>query len=892
MTREHSLFDIQPDVPWHALPADAVLRRLDADAASGLPTTEALRRQRQFGPNALILRRGPGRLRRFLDQFRQPLIAILLVAGAVAALLGQTVDATVIYAVVLVNAATGYLQEAKAVAALAALSRSMADEAQVLRDRSWRALPAEALVPGDVVRLRCGDKVPADLRLIAAQGLRCDESALTGESAPVDKALAPVAESTLLAERSNLAFASSLVVHGQGVGVAIATGETAAIGRIATLTAEAGALETPLTRNIARFSRVVLCAVLALAGLTFAVGTLRGQSLEPLFMAAVALAVGAIPEGLPAAVTVILAMGVSRMAGRRAIIRRLPAVETLGSTTVICTDKTGTLTQNRMTVIEMAAGGRIWQAGEAGFVPDAPDDGDAASRSALMESLRAGLLCNDAILAEDATGFAGDPTETALIKAAQQAGLTKTREEARLPRLAEEPFEAERRRMATLHDAGPGAPRRLYCKGSAEAILACCDSALGIPLDAVRIRRTAEAMGRRGLRVLALARKDLPPDAAGIAPGASDGGLTFLGLAGLLDPPRRAAARAVAACRRAGILVKMITGDQAATASAIGDALNLGGGAPVAVLTGRDIEALTDGALPRAVEKTQVFARVSPQQKLRLVRALQSLGHITAMTGDGVNDAPALRQADIGVAMGRGGTEAAKEAADMVLADDNFATIEAAVEEGRGVFDNLTKCIVWTLPTNVAEGLIITAAVLWGTELPISPVQILWINMTTAGSLGVMLAFEPREPDVMTRSPRDPRRPILNAALARRVLVVGAALLAAVFSLFHGERAWGASPEAARTAAVNAFVAASALYLLSCRSLARPALPMRLADNPYLLWGMAGTIGLQLVFTYAPVMHDLFGAAAITPMAWLRIAGTALAVFFTVEVEKRLFRQD
>ncbi len=876
---------------WHALDAGEALAQLGGNAASGLTGDEAQRRRGIHGRNVLAARRGPGRLRRFLRQFHQPLVYILLAAGAVTALLGEPVDSSVIAGVVLLNAVLGYIQEAKAVSALAALARSMVTEATVLREGDWSVLPAADLVPGDVVRLRSGDKVPADLRLLFAQSLRCDESALTGESVPVDKAVASVPADTPLAERTCLAFASTVITYGAGVGVVAATGGAAVIGRIASLTAGADDLATPLTRNIARFSHVVLWGILVLAGLTFAVGIARGQPVEPMFMAAVALAVGAIPEGLPAAVTVILAMGVARMAGRHAVIRRLPAVETLGSTTVICTDKTGTLTQNRMTVTEVLAGGRLWRADGNGFAAHGPDDGaKAAARPALLEALRAGVLCNDASLADTPAGFAGDPTEAALLVAGTREGLTRLEEEAALPRLADEPFESERMFMATLHDAGQGAPRRLYFKGSVEAVLARCREGGDGNGDAARSRRAATAMGRRGLRVLALARKELPPGTAAIAPEHLEDGLEFLGLAGMIDPPRPEAARAVSVCRDAGVMVKMITGDHAATASAIGAALGLAGEAPVAALSGRDIDAVPDADLPRAAEATHVFARVSPEQKLRLVRALQSLGHVTAMTGDGVNDAPALRQADIGVAMGQGGTEAAKEAADMVLADDNFATIEAAVEEGRGVFDNLTKFIVWTLPTNVGEGLVILAAVLAGMELPISPVQILWINMTTAGCLGLALAFEPREPGIMERPPRDPRRPILDAPLIRRILLVGGMLLAAAFGLHAWELASGASHEAARTAAVNVFVAAEALYLLNCRSLTRPALSMPPGGNPYVLWGMAVVMGLQLAFTYAPFMNTLFGAAPIGPMSWLRVAGAAVAVFFAVEAEKRLFR--
>ncbi|KHK03891.1 HAD-IC family P-type ATPase [Desulfovibrio sp. TomC] len=871
---------------WHARAEAEVLAALETDAASGLSANESARRLARHGPNAVSPGRRTGALGRFLLQFHQPLIYILLAAAVVAALLGEAVDATVIGGVVLVNAVVGYLQEAKAVAALSALARSMVTEAAVLRNGIWQAIAAEGLVPGDIVRLRPGDKVPADLRLLSVQSLRLDESPLTGESVPVDKAVAALAEETILAERSNLAFASTLAVYGQGTGVVVATGDHAAIGRIAALTAAADALATPLTRAIARFSRLVLCGILVLAGLTFVVGVVRGQPTTDMFMAAVALAVGAIPEGLPAAVTVILAIGVSRMAGRRAVVRHLPAVETLGSTTVICTDKTGTLTQNRMTVSELVLPGGVWTVGPDGFAPTAGDAG--ADRRELTDTLTAAALCNDAVLDADGSGFAGDPTEAALLVAAKRAGLDLASLAQALPRLADEPFASERMYMATLHAPGREAASHLFFKGSVEATLPRCHAAAGAPLDAAAIRRTVEDMGRRGLRVLALARRKLPPGRTAIAAADHDSGLTFLGLVGMIDPARPEAVAAVAACRRAGVMVKMITGDHAATAAAIGADIGLSGDNPIVAMTGRDIDAAPPENLPRLAEAAHVFARVSPEQKLRLVKALQGLGHVCAMTGDGVNDAPALKQADIGVAMGRGGTEAAKEAADMVLTDDNFATIEAAVEEGRGVFDNLTKFIVWTLPTNLGEGLVILAAVLFGLDLPISPVQILWINMTTAGSLGLMLAFEPREPGVMDRPPRAPGRPILDAGLLRRVVLVGGVLLAAAFGLYAWELGHEAGVAEARTVAVNVFVAMEALYLLNCRSLTRPALSLRLTGNPWVLWGMLGAVALQGLFTYAPLMQKLFGSAAIAPMAWVRILGVAVAGFFLVEAQKTL----
>ncbi len=882
-----------PAVPApHALPADAVLAALDVDPGAGLDRNAVAARRRRFGENALRAPGGPGPLRRLAGQFLEPLVLLLLASAAASFFLGHILDGGVICAVVAVNAALGYFQEAKAVTALAALSRTMVATAETLREGEFAVLPAAALVPGDIVRLRAGDRVPADMRLLAAKSLRIDESALTGESVPADKGAEPVAADAPLAERTCLAFAATAVAHGAGTGVVVATGHDAEIGRIADLTAGADVLATPLTRAIARFSTVLLAAILALAGVCFAVGVWRGEPAQAMFMAAVALAVGAIPEGLPAAVTVILAIGVSRMAARKAVIRHLPAVETLGSTTVVCSDKTGTLTVNRMTATEALAGETHWRLTDGAYAPHAGASPGVPAREALEALLAGATLCNDAVLTDAADGFTGDPTEAALLAAAHAAGLDPERVRAAHPRLAEEPFDAARMCMSTLHARPDGPGRVLYVKGATEAVLARCEESGREPAFAADVRRAAEAMAGRGLRVLAVARRELPPEDAAIEDVLRNGGLAFLGLAALLDPPRPEAVPAVAACRRAGVMVKMITGDHKATAAAIAAQLGLGeAGAPIAAATGADIDAAPEADLPGLAARAQVFARVAPEQKLRLVRALQSLGHVVAMTGDGVNDAPALRQADIGVAMGRGGTEAAKEAADMVLTDDNFATIAAAVEEGRGVFDNLVKFLVWTLPTNLGEGLVVLCAVLFGLPLPMSPGQILWINMTTAGSLGLMLAFEPREPGIMERPPRDPRRPILGWALARRVTLMGLLLLAASFGLYEWELAAGGSEAQARTVAVNVFVAMGAAYLLSCRSLSRPALSLPLAGNPYVLWGMAGAMLLQLAFTYAPPLRDVFGAAAIGAASWLRVGGAAVAGFCVMEAEKMLYRR-
>lgn len=891
--------------PWHQMSPEDVAVLLETSSDKGLEHAEAEARLRRLGPNSLPARRQKSALKRFLLQFHQPLIYILLASGVVTALLGEAVDSSVIFGVVLVNAVLGYLQESKAVSALSALSATMTNEATLVRGGLSSRQDAAVLVPGDLVLLNSGDKVPADLRILLSRELRIDESMLTGESLPVEKSPVAVALETSLAERTGMAYAGTLAAYGQARCIVVATGLDTELGRISALMDSADELQTPLTRKISRFSHIILAAILGLAALNFGLGYWRGARAADMFMASVALAVGAIPEGLPAAVTIILAIGVSRMAKRRAVIRRLPAVETLGSVTVICTDKTGTLTENQMTVRRLWAGGAGAEITGTGYAPAGTvvPDGGQGLNAAQRECLRSGLLCNDAILRAPEPGgvwrVEGDPSEAALLVSAEKAGLDRAAEQAERPRLDGMAFESERQYMATLHRQGQGAVA--YVKGSAERVLERCASTLGpdgnpAALDAGAVHREMETMAAQGLRVLAFARGEHPPGKNGLDHADIGGGLVFLGLQGMIDPPRAEAVSAVAACRKAGIMVKMITGDHLGTAVAIGRMIGLGSAecVPQGVclgLTGRQLEALTDAELAQTVRETAVFARVSPEQKLRLVRALQASGDIVAMTGDGVNDAPALKQANIGVAMGLAGSDAAKEAADMVLTDDNFASIADAVEEGRGVFDNLINFIAWTLPTNIGEGMVILTAFLFGITLPILPVQILWINMTTAGCLGLMLAFEPREPDLMERPPRDPDRPILDRAITRRIVLVGLLLLVCAFGLFELELTRGASVEQARTVAVNVFVLVEMAYLFNSRSLTRSPFTMGLFSNPWVNSGVAFMLALQMLLTYAPFMNTLFSTAPIGLREWGLILASALLVFLLVETEKRLRRK-
>jgi magnesium-transporting ATPase (P-type) len=885
------------------LETDEVVQLLDTDLHAGLSEAEAKRRQQEFGPNRITPKKRGSAFKRFVSQFHEPLVYILLVASGVTFALGEWVDGSVIFGVVFINAIVGFLQETKAEKAIAALSKMLVSATTVRRDGRNRRVSSDELVPGDVVLLRSGDKVPADVRLFRLRNLQVDESALTGESVPVHKHVNPLVLDTILAERKNLAFAGTLVTSGQAEGVVWATGDKTETGRIAWLISEAVDLQTPLTKKIAAFSKLLLWLILGLAGVTFLVGVAYGQRPVEMFMAAVALAVGAIPEGLPAAITVTLAIGVARMARRRAIIRKLPPVETLGSTTVICSDKTGTLTENQMTVREVYAGGRLFEVTGSGYDPQGEVrlDGKpvtAADDVALSECLRAGLLCNDAQLVREKRRIRveGDPTEAALLVAAEKGGLRHTEAHRDAPRVDMIPFESEHMFRATLHESRKG--RVIYKVGAMERLIERCTDTLNVdgkllPIDRKAIRSAAETMAAKGLRVLACARRHVDANHARLEHDHVVSGLTFLGLQGMIDPPRPEAIAAVGRCQMAGIAVKMITGDHAVTARAIAEQIGLSHSAGserlLKVITGRELDNIPDDRLPELTEQTAVFARVAPDQKLRLVKALQARGHVVAMTGDGVNDAPALKQADIGVAMGMAGTDVAKGAADMILTDDNFASIEAAVEEGRGVFDNLTKFLVCELPTNGGEALIMLAAIFLGTALPALPVQFLWINMTTSVFLGLALAFEPKERDLMQRPPRSPTRPILDHALLMRTGLVSLLMLAGAFGLFLWESRVETSGLAeARTVVVNVIVMAEAFYLLNCRSLTYSVRSLGLFSNPWAIGGIVAMIVAQLFFTYAPVMNRLFHTAPISGEAWLRIVGVGLAVFLVVGLEKWL----
>ncbi len=874
------------DQHWHALPDREVVDLLETDPVEGLDRFAVEHRRAQFGLNQLTPPKGPGPLRRFAMQFADPLVLILLVSAIVTIFLDEWVDAIVIFGVVLLNAIVGYLQEAKAVAAIDALSRAMTAEATLLRAGEQVRLPATEIVPGDLVLVQAGDKVPADLRLLRTRDLRVDESALTGESMPVEKDHSIVPRDAVLAERADMAYASTLVSYGTGAGLVVGTGDRTEVGKISQLIQGAHDLKTPLTRKIDQFSKILLFVIVGLAALTFVVGLIRGEDLVEMFRASIALAVAAIPEGLPAAVTVTLAIGVNRMAKRRAIIRKLPAVETLGSTMVICTDKTGTLTQNEMTVQRLVAAGEESRVSGVGYGPEG--DIDPGPSAAAREVLLAGLLCNDTALSQTDGRYevAGDPTEAALLTSAAKAGMAAA-DAAALPRLDAIPFESAYQYMATLHDAGDR-HRVVYLKGAVEKVLERCSAAVdatGAPaaLDAAAVHAEVESLAADGLRVLAFARGDLPDGADDLGHDDVAGGLTFLGLQAMMDPPRPAAIAAVEACHHAGISVKMITGDHAVTAAAIAHEIGIAG-AGYGAVTGVEMAAVHDAEFIELADRSNVFARVTPEQKLRLVEALQSKGQVVAMTGDGVNDAPALKQADIGVAMGITGTDVAKDAADMVLTDDDFASIEAAVEEGRGVFDNLVKFITYALPTNVGQGLVILTGIMLGTALPIEPLQILWINMITAVLLGLGLAFEPKEPAIMDRQPRAPGSPIVSRGVLIRIVVAGLILLVSAFAVFEWALGNDLGEEAARTAAVNVFMSVQIFYLFACRSLRRSLFTFNPLGNRIIILGVAVVALLQVLFTYTSFMNAAFGTTAISGTEWLVILGIGVAAMVFMDL--------
>jgi magnesium-transporting ATPase (P-type) len=881
------------------MPAEEVERQLRVDPALGLDAADAAERLKTYGPNRLPQGKKTGPLMRFLAHFNNILIYVLLAAGFTKLMLSLWLDASIIFAVVVLNALLGFVQEGQAERALDSIRNMLSPEARVLRSGETRLIPAEDIAPGDIVLLESGDRSPADLRLVAARSLRTDEAALTGESLPTEKITAPVPAKSTIGDRENMAFAGTMVVSGRATGVVVATGPRTELGRINQMLAEVSALETPLLRQIKVFGYVITAAIAVVSVLLFSWGHWRGHmSFVALFQAIVGIAVSLIPEGLPALITITLAVGVQRMARRNAIIRRLPAVETLGSVSRICSDKTGTLTLMEMMVTSVVTADGAYEVTGDGYAPEGEVRADGQPVAAMPETLalmgRVSLLCNDAELFEADGNWKveGDPTEGALYPFAAKLGMDRAAEAAAAPRLDAIPFESEHKFMATLHLSATG--EMLLVKGAPEVILDHCDRQQTVdrpaPLDRDRFMLEGDRLATQGERVLGLAWLPAPGLTAGSLKAEDlPENLILLGLVGLMDPPRKEAIDAVRECHAGGIRVTMITGDHKITAAAIARMLAIGDGKTA--VAGAEIEAMNDAALQECVRDVDVFARASPEHKLRLVKAIQANRQIVAMTGDGVNDAPALKKADIGVAMGIKGTEVTKEAAAMILADDNFASISAAVREGRTVYNNIEKAMLFLLPTNIAQGAVIAVAILFAFTLPITAPQVLWVNMVTSVALGLTISFEPHEADVMRRPPRAVDRPIVTGFGLWRILFVGGALVLYTLSAFFWMKAQGASDQMARTAAVNAITLGQVFYLFNSRYLIDSSLSVHAhTGNRYLWYGIAGVAVLQLLFTYAPPLQAIFNTDALPLPAWLWLIGGACLLFLTVEVEKLAIR--
>ncbi|APR74713.1 Cation transporting ATPase [Minicystis rosea] len=859
--------------PWHSLTAEDAVERLGSSVTTGLDDAEASRRQAEHGLNLLPTARRRGPFMRFLEQFHNILVYVLLVAGFIKLMMGLWIDASIILGVVVINALLGFFQEGRAEKSLDSIRNMLSTEARALRNGKSALIPAEQLVPGDVVFLESGDKIPADLRLFEVKNLRTEEAALTGESVPSDKSILPVAANATVGDRASMAYSGTLVVSGRATGIVVGTGSETELGRVNQMLAGVSTLETPLLLQIKKFGYAITAVILIISAITFVYGRLiRRIPFTEMFQAVTGIAVSMIPEGLPALITITLAVGVQRMASRNAIVRRLPAVETLGSVARICSDKTGTLTLMEMMVVSAVTADAEVQVTGEGYDAEGEvrRDGASVGKDPVLALMgRVSALCNDAELqsVDGVWKVEGDPTEGALYPFAAKLGVERGRERAAYPRIDAIPFESEHRFMATLHSTPEGG-EILLVKGAPEVILDHCDrqeDAAGRrpPIDRVHFEQASDALAAQGERVLALAWLPDPGlDAGSLGPADLPKNLVLLGLVGLLDPPRKEAIEAVKECHAGGIRVTMITGDHKITAAAIAKMLDIGDGKTS--VTGAEVGEMDMATLQETVRDVDVFARASPEHKLRLVKAIQANKQIVAMTGDGVNDAPALKKADIGVAMGIKGTEVTKEAAEMVLADDNFASISAAVKEGRTVYNNIEKAILFMLPTNVAQALVILVAIFAGFTAPITAPQILWVNMVTSVALGLAISFEPHERDVMQRPPRAVDRPIVDAFGLWRVGFVGLLLLILTLSAFFWMKSQGASDPLARTVAVNALVIGQIAYLLNSRFKVDSSLsPMAHLGNPYLPAGIGAVVILQLLYTYASPLQRLFETEAV-----------------------------
>lgn len=858
---------------WHARPADRVVAELRSDATHGLTTGAAASRSAQYGPNEIREGKPRSRLAMLLAQFSDFMILLLIGAGILSGFIGDIEDTIVILAIVVLNAVVGFVQELRAANAVAALRRLAAPSAVVLRDGHPHTMPAMALVPGDIVLIEAGNAVPADLRLLEAAGLQVGEAPLTGESVPVTKRVAPEAQDEPLTGRRSMAYKGTVVLTGRGRGVVVSTGMETELGRIAAMLESADVVRTPLQQRLTVFGRQIAIAALVICALIFGIGLLRGEAPLLMLLTALSLAVAAIPEALPAVVTVLLALGASRMARARALIRRLPAVETLGSVTTICSDKTGTLTLNEMRLTD------AWIAGRR-VAGDALDTHDGVT-AALLRA----LALNNDLEADEEGRILGDPTEVALWRAALDAGFDKITEVERTPRVMEVPFDSERRRMTTLHQDGTSFIG--YTKGAPESVVHLCTtmatSSGTVPIDGETIMRAAADMAGDGLRVLAVAQRSRDDKPATATEADLEHELEFLGLVGLLDPPRPEARTAVETCRTAGIRPVMITGDHPVTARAIARTLGILGD-DGKVMTGRELQKLETDELRARVMHTNVYARVDPAQKIRIVTALQANGEIVAMTGDGVNDAPALAHADIGVAMGKGGTDVAREAASLVLLDDNFATIVMAVREGRRIYDNIRKFVRFVVACNSAEIWAIFLAPFFGLPVPLLPIQILWINLVTDGLPGLALAAEPAEPDIMTRPPRPPREGLFAGGMAWEVIWVGLVMAAITLvtqagAIRTGDTHW-------QTMVFTVLTLVQMWQVMAIRSSRASLFQQGILSNRPLLGAVMLTFVLQLGVIYLPGVNEAFGVAPLTFAELIISIGLSSLIFVMLELVK------
>jgi Ca2+-transporting ATPase len=868
---------VATDAPWHTLEAADVVAALGSDDNSGLTAAEAQRRLTEYGANVLPVEPGRSIWRMILDQVADPMIALLVVAALISGIVGEPADTIVITVIVLLNAVIGVVQERRAEQAMAALRAMSAPIAVVVRDGVEQQVDAGSLVPGDLVVVADGAIVPADLRLTSLASLRIAEAALTGESQPVSKRVEPVTDPHApVGDRRSMAFRGTFVAQGHGRGVVVGTGTRTELGAIADLLMTADVVRTPLQRRLSSFGGRIALAVVGICAIVFVTGLLRGEDPGLMFLTAISLAVAAVPEALPAVVAVTLALGARRMAHHNALVRRLPAVETLGSVTWICSDKTGTLTENRMRVEVLEP-----------YSPAAPVTGPTqATAAGLLDVL---VLCNDATLPGHDSPATGDPTEIALLEAARARGVDPHERRSALPRIDEVPFDSGRKLMVTVHEE-PGGHRRTLVKGAPEAILALCDLPAS---ERSGVLTHSEALAARGLRVLAAAERlddpSKPRTPGWAAPPEIPHDLTLLGLVGMIDPPRQEAPAAVAECREAGITPVMITGDHPATAAAIARRVGILEAGDDQVLTGPALSQMDDATLADSVSRVRVYARVDPEQKIRIVRALQADGQSVAMTGDGVNDAPALRQAEIGVAMGEGGTDVAREAADMVLLDDRFATIVTAVREGRRIYDDIRKFIRYALTGNTGEIWVVFLAPFLGMPVPLLPIHILWVNLITDGLPGLALAEEPAERDVMARPPRPPDESIFARGLGLHVLWVGALIAA----LTLGTQAWALSEDTRQWQSMvfSVLVFCQLVHSMAIRSESRSLFSMGLLTNPALVGAIALSVVLQLALLYVPWLQDIFRTTALTPAQLAVVVVVPLVVLVAVEVEKLLVRR-